>query len=77
MTKPEILKLFDTELAKYEGEVKGYELMLKKEEASNINEQIKQQNIAKWRNDLRRARYTLTTTKNRIAEFKRTWLPNL
>ena len=58
-------ELYDFAIKKYEGEVKGFQILLIQEaELSGIEESVKKQNIAVWKKELRKAKYNLTRAKN-------------
>ena len=58
-------------IQKYEGEVKGFEIMLRREELKegNISEYARKRNMDVWKKDLRRARWNLTRCKTLLKEF--------
>ena len=62
--KEKLIALYDKDIEKYEGEVKGNEIMLRREELSEHNDFVKRRNKEIWQSSLRRARYNLTRAKN-------------
>ena len=58
-------ELYDIAIKKYEGEVKGFQIMLIQEaELSGIEESVKIKNIASWKKMIRQAKYNLTRARN-------------
>jgi len=55
-------------IEKYEGEIKGFQIMIRQEELNQHSKYIKQKNIEGWKRDLRKARYNLTRTKTLAKE---------
>jgi len=65
MNKKRLIEIYDAAISKYEGEVKGFTLMLENEERRNeYANHIKIINIELWKKDIRRAKYNLTRVKN-------------
>ena len=63
-TGGDLKALYDAAIEKYEGEVKGFQIMLRREELSEHNDFVKRRNREIWEKSLRKARYALTRTKN-------------
>lgn len=57
-------ELYDIAIEKYEGEVKGFQIMLQRAESSIFAESVKNQNIAVWKKEIRKAKYNLTRARN-------------
>jgi len=56
--------VFDASIEQYEGEIKGYQIMIRREELSEHSPHIKQQNINGLKKQLRQAKYNLTRVRN-------------
>jgi hypothetical protein len=59
-----LITVYDAFINKYEGEVKGFQIMMRREELSGLSEATKKHNIGIWKQALRRARWNLTRAKN-------------
>jgi len=64
-----IKEIYEIAIAKYEGEVKGFTIMIRQEELSEHSEYVKERNIEILRKELRKAKYSLTRTKNLLKEL--------
>lgn len=61
--KERLRQLYENQIVKYEGEVKGFQIMIRREELSQHHWQTKRDNINNWKSALHKARYNLTRTK--------------
>lgn len=59
-----IMAIYDAAIQKYEGEVKGFQIMLRREELSGHSAHVKRHNIDMWKAEIRKAKYNLTRTRN-------------
>lgn len=55
--------VYDTAIAKYEGEIKGFQIMLRREELSEHSDFVKRRNCEIWKKSIRKAKWNLTRTK--------------
>lgn len=67
--KDRIRKLYEHQIVKYEGEVKGLQIMIRREELSEHHWQTKRDNIYGFKNELRKAKYNLTRTKTLLTNL--------
>lgn len=56
-------------IEKYEGEVKGYSIMISQEELSQHSNYVKKCNIDMLKNNLRQAKYNLTRIKTLLKKL--------
>jgi len=59
-----VKEIYEIAISKYEGEVKGFTIMIRQEELSDHSEHVKERNIDILKKELRKAKYSLTRTKN-------------
>ena len=59
-----VKEIYEIAISKYEGEVKGFTIMIRQEELSDHSEYVKKRNIEVLKKELRKAKYSLTRTKN-------------
>lgn len=64
MNNVDLVKLYDTYIEKYEGEIKGFQIMLRMEELSEHNNDVKKKNCEIWKKSIRKSKYNLTRTRN-------------
>ena len=58
-------EIYDIAIEKYEGEVKGYQIMLQREEELNhVSEFTRKQYITMWKKEIRKSKYNLTRVRN-------------
>jgi len=62
-------KLYEHQIVKYEGEVKGFQIMIRREELSEHHWQTKRDNINSLKSELRKARYNFTRTKTLLSNL--------
>jgi hypothetical protein len=62
-------KLYEHQIVKYEGEVKGFQIMIRREELSEHHWQTKLDNINSLKSELRKARYNFTRTKTLLSNL--------
>jgi hypothetical protein len=56
--------MYDAAISKYEGEVKGWQIMIRREQLSTHSEVAKQDNIDMLKRELRKLKWNLTRVKN-------------
>jgi hypothetical protein len=67
--KERLRQLYENQIVKYEGEVKGFQIMIRREELSEHHWQTKRDNINSLKSELHKARYNLTRTKTLLSNL--------
>lgn len=67
--KDRLRKLYEHQMVKYEGEVKGLQIMIRREELSERHWLTKRDNIDGFKKALHKARYNLTRTKTLLTNL--------